>query len=126
MAITYLIDTNIAVDYLNGKLSSNAIELIDSQVSELSVITRMELLVWPNLSTQNAKVLQEFIDSANIYDLNESIILKAIEIRKTKKCKLPDAIIAATAVVNELILLTNNESDFKGIASLTILNPFTL
>jgi predicted nucleic acid-binding protein len=83
-------------------------------------------LVWPNLSNQNAKILQAFIDSSIVHPLEENIILKAIEIRKSKKCKLPDAIIAATAVVNDLIFLTNNESDFRGIKSLSILNPFVL
>jgi predicted nucleic acid-binding protein len=126
MGITYLLDTNIAVDYLDGKLSSKAVALIDSQIIEMSVITRMELLVWPNLSSQNAKILQEFIDSSIVHPLEESIILKAIEIRKSKKCKLPDAIIAATAVVNELTILTNNESDFVGIKSLSVINPFSL
>jgi predicted nucleic acid-binding protein len=43
----YLIDTNTAIDYLDNKLPNNANLLIESISSNISVITRMELLSWP-------------------------------------------------------------------------------
>ena len=58
--------------------------------------------------------------------LEEPIILKAIEIRKTHKTKLPDAIIVATALVKELAVITRNTKDFDKIEGLDVLNPYDI
>jgi len=58
--------------------------------------------------------------------LEEAIILKAIEIRKINRVKLPDAIVAATALVNSQILITRNVSDFKNINGLQVIDPWNL
>jgi predicted nucleic acid-binding protein len=50
--------------------------------------------------------------------------LKTVEIRKIYKIKLPDAIIAAIALVYNLILVTRNTNDFKNIGGLQLENPF--
>jgi predicted nucleic acid-binding protein len=49
---------------------------------------------------------------------------RTIQIRKYNRIKLPDAIIAATALQNDLILVTNNATDFKNIKDLEIFNPY--
>ena len=59
-------------------------------------------------------------------NLEEPIIIKGIEIRKQHQLKLPDAIIAATALVFDLILLTRNIDDFKRISTLKIANPWEM
>ncbi|MDQ8004032.1 MAG: hypothetical protein REI64_04465 [Pedobacter sp.] len=51
-------------------------------------------------------------------------ITKTISIRKTKKIKLPDALLAATAIINDFTLLTRNVDDFVGIDDLKIENPW--
>ena len=86
----------------------------------------MELLGWSGATEAQTRVLEEFIAVSKVYSLDEPIILKTIDIRKAHKLKLPDAIIAATALVNKLILITRNESDFMKITDLTILNPYEL
>jgi predicted nucleic acid-binding protein len=45
---------------------------------------------------------------------------------KYAKIKLPDAIIAATAIVNNFVLLSRNTKDFEGIEGLEIVNPYQL
>ncbi|MFY8003432.1 MAG: PIN domain-containing protein [Chitinophagaceae bacterium] len=52
--------------------------------------------------------------------------LTTAELRKNFKIKLPDAIIAATAIVNELTLITRNTNDFKHINILRTINPWVL
>lgn len=123
---TYLIDTNSIIDYLDNKLSIKANELIDSITSKISVISRMELLGWPGASIDQTKVLEVFISNSEVFALDEPVIIKTIEIRKTSKTKLPDAIIAATAIVNKLVLITRNTRDFSEIEGLNILNPFEI
>jgi len=61
-----------------------------------------------------------------VIPLTETIVDKTIEIRKETKVKLPDAIIAATCLVSDLILITHNVNDFKNIPDLIILDPHTI
>ena len=126
MGTAYLMDTNAAIDYLNGKLPASCVAAIDENVIEISVITRIELLAWQGATKAQLEVLNNFIGTCIVHHLDEPIILAAIEIRKTKKCKLPDAIIAATAIIMQLILLTNNSFDFMNINSLALDNPYQL
>ncbi len=58
-----------------------------------------------------------------MFDLTNNVIEASIEIRKKHKTKLSDAIIAATAMVHELKLITRNISDFKNIDGLKVIDP---
>lgn len=124
MGKEYLIDTNAVIDYLNNKLPDPASELLDSIVAKISVITRMELLSWPGANKKQTAVLNDFIEASEVFSLEEPIILKAIEIRKETKTKLPDAIIAATAMVHQLTLITRNTKDFEKVSGLELMEPY--
>jgi predicted nucleic acid-binding protein len=126
MGKEYLIDTNSVIDYLDNKLPGTANELIDGIDSKISIITRMELLAWPGASKEQTKILNDFINASLVFNLDEPIIIKAIDIRKTYKTKLPDAIIAATALVYKLTIITHNTNDFGKIEGLEVLNPFNI
>jgi predicted nucleic acid-binding protein len=125
MGKEYLIDTNAVIDYLDNKLPDKAAELIDGIEAKISVITRMELLAWPGASKKQTLILNEFIDAVEVFNLEEPVILKAIEIRKENKTKLPDAIIAATALTHKLTLITRNMKDFEKIEGLKTLDSYT-
>jgi len=56
----------------------------------------------------------------------EDIVSKTIEIRKLRKPKVADAIIAATAIVHGLTLISRNDKDFKNLPGLSFINPFDL
>ena len=58
--------------------------------------------------------------------MNQEIITSTISIRKTHKLKLADALIAATAIVNNLILLADNDKDFLKVNGLNYINPKTI
>ncbi len=122
----YLIDTNSVIDYLDNRLPGIANNLIEKVKSQISVITRMELLSWSGINEQQSSILTSFIEDSDVFPLDEPIILKTIEIRKSYKTKLPDAIIAATAIVNNLPLITRNTKDFSGIEGLKVVNPFEM
>ena len=70
--------------------------------------------------------MNQFINSVVIWGLDEPVILKGIEVRKEYLIKLPDAIIAATAKVYDLSLVTRNIDDFKNIKGLKLINPWKL
>lgn len=124
MGERYLIDTNVVIAYLDNSLPEKfALEIEDSG-SNISVITRMELLAWRNATPENLHKIQSFIDASFVYNLDEPVILKAIDIRKHYRIKLPDVIIAATAIVHNLKLITRNNSDFEKITDFHLINPF--
>ena len=122
----YLADTNAIIDYLENKLPTKATAFIDNLDMQLSVISRIELLAWSKISPQQLQQLNGFISASHIYNLSEEIIQKTIEIRKWHNLKLPDAIIAATAVANSLTLITRNISDFKNLPAIEMLNPWEI
>ena len=122
----YLIDTNSIIDYLDNRLPDDGANLLNDIQINISVITRMELLAWPNSTPNQLKILEDFIKQSTIFNLEESIIIKGIEFRRQYRIKLPDAIIAATAHVFNFTLLTRNISDFKNIPGLDLRNPWEL
>jgi predicted nucleic acid-binding protein len=85
----------------------------------ISVINRIELLGHNRPELSKFKIA---VDGCHIFGLNEDIILKTIALRKSRSIKLPDAIIAATALVHDLTLITHNTSDFINIPSLKLLD----
>lgn len=68
-------------------------------------------------------LLKDFIEASEVLLLTKNVVLKTIEIRKNHKIKLPDAIIAATALVHRLTLVSRNTNDFKNIPGLKVVNP---
>jgi predicted nucleic acid-binding protein len=107
---------------MGNKLSAGAkIELskiIDNEIN-LSVINKIELLGFSKVD----RVLIDFVGYANIYQLDEDITELTINLRKKHRIKLPDAIIAATAIHNGFVLVSNNTSDFDKIKDIKLLNP---
>jgi predicted nucleic acid-binding protein len=126
MGTQYLIDSNAVIEFLSGALpevGNNWMQLvIEKGHHHLSVINQIELLGY-NGTPKEMKPLEDFIQYSNILPLSEDVALKTIELRKTNKIKLPDAIIAATAMVFDLTLVTRNIADFDKIEGLKCRNP---
>ncbi len=121
----YLIDTNAVIDYLGLNLPAKGMAFMNEVVNAIpnvSVITKIEVLGF-NTPLRNYTILNDFMNDSNVFELTSQIVDLSIAIRQTNKTKLPDAIIAATAMVYDLILVTRNISDFKNIKGLSILNP---
>jgi hypothetical protein len=122
----YLIDTNVVIDYLGNKLPLSGSSFIDNLPGVISVITRIEILGCYNATPEQLSKLRPFIQSSVTYSLSEHYVQKTILLRQQHKIKLPDAIIAATAIAEGLTLVTRNSLDFKNIETLELLNPWEL
>ena len=126
---SYLIDTNVSIGYFGEKMPVVGLDFIDTvinlSVPQISIITTIELLGF-NSNSKEIELLKIFIENSVVFELSKEIVDATILIRKQKKIKIPDAIIAATALVFDLTLLTRNTEDFKGIAGLKIVNPWML
>ncbi len=126
----FLLDTNVAVYFLKNSLPENGksflLSAIPANKVEISFITKIELLAYPSITSAEETAAQTFLSFFNIITIDASIVDKTITIRKEAKIKLPDAIIAATALVNNLHLLSSNVHNFSKVEDLTIINPLTI
>jgi len=125
MGQKYLIDTNVLIDAQMNRLTNKGLGFLSKVINEnfiISFITLIEFLGYKNIS----KSSEEFISLANVIEIDKPIIQYCIDLRKNYKIKLPDAIIAATALARKLSLVTNNERDFVSIQNLIVINPHLL
>ncbi len=77
----------------------------------------MEILSYSFLSSEDEEKIKNFLDDITIIGINKRIKDLAIKLRKSYKLKLPDSIIAATAINTKSILLTNDKQ-FSNIREL--------
>ena len=124
--MNYLVDTNIWVYTASG--DPTAVGILDlaaaAEWAGYTAITRLELFGYPELRPADEVVLRSMLACFHEVEVSGSIVDKAIEIRKKRRIRVPDAIIAATAVVMKARLITRNADDFKGVASLDVVNPY--
>ena len=103
-----LLDTNAIIYFLNGKfLLNNEYNIFTSIISEI------ELLCYPKITLEEENIIKDFLNNINIINLDSYIKHETIAIKREISIKLPDAIILATAKVNNLILLTQDECILK-------------
>lgn len=129
MGQKYLIDSNTVIDYLNGKLPFEGNLLVNSIVDsgpQISVITKIEVLGFNTQNDEAYKILVDFTNDNQVLNLDEKIVEKTIELRKKYKIKLPDAIIAATAIIYNLTIVSRNLDDFKNIVEIKTINPHNI
>ena len=120
----YLIDSNVISSYFSGLFTEKGMIFIANiidRIPNISVITHIESLSWISDKGKEA-VVEEFIGDSNVLPLSTDIVKECIKIRRSRKIKTPDAIIAATAIIHNLTLITN-DSDFNNVQGLKILNP---
>jgi len=128
MGQEYLLDSNVIIGYLAGKIPASGMktvsEIID-KVPNISVISQIEVMRF-NDTQENEAVLEKFINLSKIYPLSNNVVKHTINLCKKSNIKLPDAIIAATALIENFTLVTRNTTDFKKIPDLILLDPWDI
>jgi predicted nucleic acid-binding protein len=99
-----LLDTNTILYFLSGDETIS--EFISGRKLFISIITELELLSYQKLTTKELKILNAFLSEIQIENINEEIKHTTIQLRRNTKLKLPDSIIAATAIALQLPLLS--------------------
>lgn len=125
MGAKFLIDTNAIIDFAEGKLSAEG-KLFLSRILDadprISIITKIELLGFSAVG----QTIVDFVAEAIVINLTDDVIDQTIALRKKHKIKLPDAIIAATALVQGATIVSHNTRDFQHIKKLKCLDPRAL
>jgi predicted nucleic acid-binding protein len=116
--IRLLCDTNPLIYLLDGFTKVG--ELLDNKQIYVSVISELELFGKQNLSPQDSKIIATLLDNCFVIDINQEIKQIYRQIKQNHGMKLPDAVIAATAVYLDIPLLTFDKG-FKGIPNLKLI-----
>jgi predicted nucleic acid-binding protein len=85
----------------------------------------MEVLRF-NDTPKNEQVLADFVGSAVVHPLDEAVVQRTIALARLSKIKLPDAIIAATALLEDRTLVTRNVDDYTRTPGLSLLCPWNI
>lgn len=105
----YLLDTCfILALYKNHEDALRLIQNISFEQCYISVVNRIELLGYHQITPQDEQELTAFLNQLICLELSQSVQDKAIEVRKFHKIKLADSIVLATALAHDLELLTLN------------------
>lgn len=121
-----LIDTDILIDTARG--IENAITCLQTleEHSELTIssITQMEMIVGCQ-NRSELRALLKFLERFLIISVSQDISLTAVHLLKTYRLshelKIADALIASTAIANNIPLISKNQRDYRFIKTLTLL-----
>jgi hypothetical protein len=106
----YLLDTNAVIQLLAG--NSSLIKMVeDSDFLAISVISKLEFLSYPDLTEDEKNAFSELLEDLTVFDLmasDSALMQEAVAMRIDGGLKLPDAVIAATALVNDCEVITND------------------
>lgn len=125
----WLLDSNAVMGYLNQDSAPGFIGQFEQALIEgvaVSVITTIEVLGWRGHDAISRASAEKLLGCMDEISLSTSVVQQTISLRSRCSIKLPDAVIAATALTHSLKLMTRNQADFERIAELTIVNPFVI
>lgn len=119
----YTLDTNAIVYYL--KDDSNAVTTLRSVFAQtspvyISAVTELELFAFTNLSRSDELLIEDLLATLSIIPLDSRIARLAALVRRHYRVKVPDSIIAATAMFTGSTLITRNTIDFRKISNLAL------
>ncbi len=122
----YLIDTNILIYFLQGdEVVISFLKDIPDKELCISLINKIEVLAFPDLSENEEVEIKHFLLNFVTLNIDDQVAEETIRIRKMYKLKLGDALISATSIMHDAVLVSRNEKDFSKVEGLKFLNPYS-
>lgn len=119
-----LLDSNIVIYAFQPKYRGSELEqFLTKGDFSASNLTRLEVMGFWRNSEAEFHQFSLFFDAMPIYEVSDLIIDQAIHLRRQRSVGMADAIIAATALVHQLPLVTHNTRDFQWIDDLILIDP---
>jgi len=123
----HLFDSNILIYRLNDLLPPSATRRAETWISQgafTSVVTRIEVLGYPDQTSDEVQRASNLLNLFTEVPLRKPVVQTAIRLRRRQSIRFGDAVIAATALEYDLTLVTRNTGDFEWIDDLSLINPF--
>ncbi len=118
-----LLDSNIII-YASQTDNEFLREFIANNSPYVSALSYLEVLGYHQLTDEDKTYFEEFFNASQILPISQTVIDQAVRLKQIRKMSLGDAIIAGTAKVYNLTIVTRNVDDFSWITELKLLNPF--
>ena len=116
--IRLLCDTNTLIHLLGN--NADVVNLLIGKQISISVITELELYGKQNMTPAEISIIDMLVENCFVIDLLPEIKQSVKRIKQKYKIKLPDAIIAATAIYLDIPLITF-DTDFENIENLKLI-----
>jgi predicted nucleic acid-binding protein len=113
-----LLDTDVLIDHLRGH---RKLDLTDAGL-QISIVTRCELFAGRHVDETR---LRRTLEQLPELPLDRALVERAGRVRRETGLHVPDALIAATALVHQLPLMTRNRRHFERVSGLVIHDPPT-
>ena len=127
LGLNYLLDTNSLIYYFQGAPQLDPVfRQIESGEARpvVSIITEIELLGFPRLTRQDEARIRTLLSGFTVVAVDERIAGQAVALKRRHGIKTPDAIIAATALVENACLVTRDQDLLQKLPEVRSLNPF--
>lgn len=118
-----LLDSNIII-YASKLTYPNLLNFLrdNEDALKVSALTKIEVLGYHQLKKLEKQFLENFFDSLEILPITEDVVEKTIALKQKRPLSTGDAIIAATALLHNLTLFTENVKDFSKIENIKIIS----
>jgi predicted nucleic acid-binding protein len=117
-----LLDSNIII-YAAQPPHVALRQFIAANAPAVSAVSYVEVLGYHGLTDPDRQALTQFFSAARMLPLDQPVLDQAVVLRQQKRMSLGASLVAATALVHGLTLLTKNVSDFSWVAGLKYLDP---
>lgn len=122
---TLVFDSSTLILFLNDALPAETVELLIEHLQTgqviISAIVRAEVLAWRNHSASSLEAAKALLNVCQLVPVNMAVADEAARIRRETGLKLPDALIAATALHQSAALVTANGKDFRRVPGLVLI-----
>ena len=120
-----LVDSNILI-YAAQPAHAHLRQFIAAHAPAVSAVSYVEVLGYHQLDDEERQYLEAFFRLVRVLPLSQAVLDQAVALRQQRKMSLGDALVAGTALVHGLTLVTRNVEDFHWIQGLSLLNPFDI
>lgn len=130
MGQRYLMDSNVLIDFVAQTIPEKGflyvLNIIDNEFL-IPTVVKIEVLGFNGNFPELLTKMRDFVSLSTLLPLDNLVIDETINLRRNyKRIKLGDAIIAATALVHNLVLITRNTKDFENIPGLSVIDVHKL
>ena len=119
--VKVLFDANILIDYLNGVPDAEQ-EIGRYREKAISLITWMEVMA--GVTEHDEALIKAFLSQFELLPIDRNVSAEAVNIRRSRRIKLPDAIILASARIHDRVLITRNTKDFPAGVDADVRMPY--